>query len=360
MPGDAPTELDLYRAAGGHAGCRRLSEAFYARVALDRVLRPLFPGKRMRCAIEAFTSFLAQFLGGPAADAEHRWWLSLRESHQRFEIGPRERQAWMANMRHALEEVALDETVRAALHAFFERSSAYLVNSGETADEGPAPKPANNGIDGEIAQRWEEQRALDELVAALGEWNASRALELAGSPALVRRFARDRAVFSHALALMISIRHPALEEYAELELRADPALAHARNRHGRSLLHEAAAHGSVGIVELLLELGADPNVRTGGGHSPLYCAANERMAGGGDVVRTLVRAGAQVDARSDSKRCTALHMAARRGNVEVAGALLDCGADIHVRDSGGDTPLQRARNCRKASVVSLLVARGAE
>jgi ankyrin repeat protein len=53
-------------------------------------------------------------------------------------------------------------------------------------------------------------------------------------------------------------------------------------------------------------------------------------------------------------------MAARRGNTEIAEALLECGADIHARDKTGDTPLQRAKNCRKAGVASLLISRGAD
>jgi hemoglobin len=73
--------VDLYKAVGGRGVCRQLSEAFYARVKRDPVLRPLFPGKSMRCAMNAFAAFLAQFLGGPAEDAQARWWLSLRESH---------------------------------------------------------------------------------------------------------------------------------------------------------------------------------------------------------------------------------------------------------------------------------------
>jgi ankyrin repeat protein len=60
------------------------------------------------------------------------------------------------------------------------------------------------------------------------------------------------------------------------------------------------------------------------------------------------------------KRCTALHMAARRGNVEVAAALLDCGADIEARDSLGETPLRRAVNCNKTEVAALLLSRGAD
>src|SRR5579859_1910667 len=107
--------VDLYEAAGGRRVCLQLSEAFYARVERDPVLRPLFPGKSMRCAVEAFTAFLAQFLGGPAGDAEERWWLSLRESHLRFKIGRRERRAWMRNMIEALEDMPMDQPVRLAL-----------------------------------------------------------------------------------------------------------------------------------------------------------------------------------------------------------------------------------------------------
>ena len=115
------------------------------------------------------------------------------------------------------------------------------------------------------------------------------------------------------------------------------------------------------MVELLLRLSADPNVKTAGGHTPLYCVANQcHVPGGGSIVRALVRAGARVDARSDSKRCTALHMAARRGNTDVAAALVDCGADINAQDKTGVTPLQRAKNCRKAGVALLLVSRGAD
>lgn len=334
---------DLYQAVGGRGGCRQLSEAFYARVGRDPVLRPLFPGKSMRCAIEAFAAFLAQFLGGPAADAQERWWLSLRESHLRFKIGPREREAWMSNMAEALEDVPMNEAIRLALRDLFEGASAYIANSGQ------------GRINGEMAQRWTEQHTLDDLVAAIRNGDAGRALELAESPTLALRFARNPALFTHALTLMMEGGNDALLEYAERALLENPALAHIQSRYGRTLLHEVSAQGNLRMVELLLRLGADPNGKTSGRHTPLYCVANEcSVAGGGNIVRALVRAGAQVDARSHAKHCTPLHMAARRGNTEVAEALLDCGADIHARDKAGDTPLQRAKNCRKTGLASLL------
>jgi truncated hemoglobin YjbI len=353
--------VDLYQAVGGRRGCLQLSESFYARVKRDPVLRPLFPGKSMRCAAEAFAAFLAQILGGSAEDAQQRWWLSLRESHLRFKIGPREREAWMSNMVATLEDVPVDEPVRLALRDLFERSSAYIVNAGQAPDEPAAPEdPSNDRIHCEFAQRWAEQRALDDLVSAIRE-DAGRALELAQSPMLKLRFARDRAVFAHVLALLMGSGNETLLEYAERELLADRALSDVHNRHGRTLLHDASGQGNQRMVELLLRLGADPNVKTSGGHTPLYSVANECLVkGGGNIVRALVQAGAQVDARSRAKKCTALHMAARRGVTEVAEALLNCGADIHARDKAGDTPLQRAKNCRKTGVASLLVSRGAK
>jgi len=93
----------LLEALGGEAGCRRLSAGFYARVGTDPILRPLFPGKSLKCAIEEFAAFLVQFLGGDEEQTQRRWWLSLRESHARFRIGPAERRAWLKHMAATLE-----------------------------------------------------------------------------------------------------------------------------------------------------------------------------------------------------------------------------------------------------------------
>src|SRR6266851_2645687 len=74
----------------------------------------------------------------------------------------------------------------------------------------------------------------------------------------------------------------------------------------------------------------------------------------------LVQGGANVNAQERLKHCTALHMAARRGNVPVAEALLDCGADGEARDKLGDTPLHRAVKCGKTEMVAFLLSRGAD
>lgn len=336
------TQTDLFRAIGGTPGCRKLSAAFYARVDRDPLLRPLFPGKTLKCAIEEFAAFLVQFLGSPSEAAERRWWVSLRESHLRFGVGGEERDAWMSLMAKALDDAQIGEPARSALFGFFDLASAYVVN------RGPTPTVSEDHPHPEIAVRWNAQRALDEAVAAIRRGDAERAIALG----------RHCASRTGLLALMIGSGQGALLEYVQETLTGDPALVHARYA-GRTLLHTAAGAGSLTTVESLLRLGADPNATDGGSHTPLYCAGNECKSGGGDVVRALVGAGAKVNANGGAKRCTALHMAARRGNVEVAAALLDCGADIEARDTHGDTPLRRALNCRKSGVVSLLLSRGA-
>ena len=140
----------VLEALGGEEGCRRLSAAFYARVGQDPVLRPFFPGQSLRCAIEEFAAFLIQFLGGDEEQTQFRWWLSLRESHARFQIGREARGAWLKHMEATLGAIPLDEATRNALRNFFLHSSAYVI--GVHAGEPDHP---------ELAGRWSEQRVLD-------------------------------------------------------------------------------------------------------------------------------------------------------------------------------------------------------
>jgi truncated hemoglobin YjbI len=368
MGGTIPTlasppvqEVDLYAAVGGSAGCRALAEAFYALVAQDPRLRPLFPGTTFTCAIAEFTAFLAQLLGGPPDAAQRRHWLSLRDSHRRFPIGPPEQAAWLHQMHRALDAVPLQEPVRRALREFFARSAAYLVNREPlAASVVDGSDLGHDAIAQALARRWEVQRGLDMAVAAVREGDAARAIAIAQSAVLLARFQRDRSVWAALLAVMIASGHSVLMTHVHGVLSAEPALAQARYS-GRTLLHGAAAAGSVPTVTELLRQGADPNALDMGGHTPLYDVANAcREATGAQVVHTLARAGASVNAAAGVTRCTALHMAARRGNAAVAAALLDCGAEIEARDSRGDTPLRRAVNCGQPVVAALLLARGAD
>lgn len=262
----------------------------------------MFRGKTLTCAIAGFAAFLVQFLEGPPEAARHRVWISLKESHQRFSIGMKERNAWMKHMQQALTDAGFPEAARRELLRFFRQSSAYLVNRGK--------RPVVNAAHA-LAGDWKKQVQLDELVAAIRRGEAPHIGD----------------------------------ELAAIALR----------RGGRTLLHLAAGAGCLPLVLELLRRGMDPNVTDGGGHTPLYSVGNEcKTASGVEIVHVLVRAGANVNAAGGVKHCTPLHMAARRGNLSVASALLESGADIEAHDSKGDTPLRRAANCRKPAMVEFL------
>jgi truncated hemoglobin YjbI len=337
-----PTRSALLEALGGEEGCSKLSAAFYARVGKDPVLRPFFPGKSLRCATEEFAAFLVQFLGGDEEQTQHRWWLSLRESHARFQIGPDARRAWLRLMEATLDAAPLNDATRNALRHFFSGSSAYLIgrDSAEWDHE-------------ELAARWNEQRVLDSVIAAIAEGRDDETL------ALAPRFASRPSVFVGLLARMLQTGRATLIRFVVDTVESGPSLATQRFA-GTTLLHFAAGAGCLEIVTLLLRLGTDPNIQGRGQHTPLYCVANECASETGpEVVRMLVRAGADVNACGGVTRATPLHMAARRGHVETARALLDSGAAVEARDRKGDTPLQRAINCRKNEVAQLLRERGA-
>jgi hemoglobin len=334
--------MDLLRALGGEEGCRRLSEEFYSRVAKDSVLKPLFPGKSLRCATEAFGAFLVQFLGGDEAHTQHRSELSLRESHARFTIGPTERSAWLQHMRSALDTVALDEQTRLALTRFFTHSSAYVIG-----------KDCAEPQDGELGARWQEQLALDATIAAIHAGRDDEALTLAPP------FAARPSLFVGVLARMIQTGRPALLRFAVDAIQRDPAPRSAPY-NGRFMLHYACGAGCIEMVRVLLDFGVDANLADAGNHTPLYRVANgSGMGQGPEVVEALVRAGADVNASAGVTGATPLHMAARRGHLEIARRLLDFGAALDARDRKGDTPLQRAINCRKEAVAKLLRERAA-
>ena len=332
----------LLEALGGETGCKRLSAEFYARVGKDPVLRPLFPGKSLRCAIEAFAAFLVQFLGGDEEQTQARWWLSLRESHARFQIGHAERSAWFKHMRATLEAAPLDEETRSAFRQFFLCSSAYVV--GEEA-AGPEHQ--------ELATRWAEQRVLENAIGAIAAGHDHQAL------AVAEQFATRPSVFVGLLARMVQSGRGELVRSVIDAVESEPSLA-TRRFSGRTLLHFASGAGCLEVVAFLLQLGTDPNIRDSGGHTPLYRVANEcGLERGPKLVLALVRAGGDVNACGGVTRSTPLHMAARRGYVGIANTLLDCGAEMEAKDSKGDTPLQRAINCHREMVARLLVDRGA-
>lgn len=124
---EAPT---LYERVGGAPFFERLVDAFYAGVASDDLLAPLYPefpdfsGARRR-----LTLFLIQYWGGPATYSDERGHPRLRMRHFPYHVGPAERDRWLSHMGAAVEEVCTDDPALAAeLMGYFVPAAEHLRN----------------------------------------------------------------------------------------------------------------------------------------------------------------------------------------------------------------------------------------
>jgi hemoglobin len=120
--------MTVYEAAGGYETFKTLVERFYAGVASDSVLRPLYPEADLASATERLTLFLVQYWGGPDTYSARRGHPRLRLRHQPFAIGQAERDAWLRLMTAAVESIDLSPEVRKALLDYFETTSTAMIN----------------------------------------------------------------------------------------------------------------------------------------------------------------------------------------------------------------------------------------
>eukprot|EP00958_Prasinococcus_capsulatus_P007465 scaffold699_cov385-Prasinococcus_capsulatus_cf.AAC.10 len=148
----------------------------------------------------------------------------------------------------------------------------------------------------------------------------------------------------------------------------------------RTALHLAAAHGHYQVCKLLLDHGANVNVRDRFGYTPLQEAMNNDHIGvaqllkqsGGLLIlndeagvlcrcahtsnsarlRSLLFCGADPNAANYDGR-TALHVACAEGNAYIARLLLVSGADRNAKDRWGHTPLREAESGGHQKVATL-------
>jgi len=131
------TETSFYETVGGEETFRRLVARFYQLVADDPVLRPVYPSRNLGAAEEHLRLFLIQYWGGPGTYSEQRGHPRLRMRHVHFAIGEAERDAWLGNMRTALDELDLDEAHDAQLWDYLVMAAHSLVNQPSSTGSGP-------------------------------------------------------------------------------------------------------------------------------------------------------------------------------------------------------------------------------
>ena len=225
------------------------------------------------------------------------------------------------------------------------------------------------------------------------------------------------------LVIALQYRHPKIALLLLEDGYPDPHLNAQVPSDGSSALLVAVISGYKEVVRRLLDLGADPNISTSRGVTPLSQAAalykedmlktlleagasvgslhdavstsssvlveqvlstlprpkllktvNARVdgltplhlavkAGNKDVVLKLLKVGGDVDAKVENTGATSLHLAALQGGLEVVRILLKSGANVHAKAADAlhrATPLYLAAQNGHKRVVEELVKGGAD
>ena len=131
--GEGPGEgVTVFEAAGGQPFFDALVAHFYRGVAVDPLLRPLYPDDDLAAAERRLALFLGQYWGGPTTYSDERGHPRLRMRHAPFAVGEPERDAWLRHMRLALRETVearrVDPEVEARMAEYFAMAAEAMVN----------------------------------------------------------------------------------------------------------------------------------------------------------------------------------------------------------------------------------------
>ena len=119
---------------------------------------------------------------------------------------------------------------------------------------------------------------------------------------------------------------------------------------GTTALTIASGKGYLEVVRLLLNYGADANVKNKDGTSPLHRACEH---GHLDIMKLLLDSGAHVNA-VDTEGNTPLHLVAATSFLDPIGILIEQGADLQMRNCGSMTAYQIAKFCENNAAITLL------
>jgi hemoglobin len=118
----------FYEDIGGEAFFTDLVSQFYAQVALDPILRPMYPESDLKAAATRLQWFLQQYWGGPSTYQENRGHPRLRMRHAEFHINLAAHDAWIKAMRTAVDGVEMKPKLREQLWSYLEMAAAAMVN----------------------------------------------------------------------------------------------------------------------------------------------------------------------------------------------------------------------------------------
>lgn len=126
---------------------------------------------------------------------------------------------------------------------------------------------------------------------------------------------------------------------------------------GEPLFFEAIREGNLSMVKLMLDHGADPNVKEPDGSTAFYFSMYRKKF---EVARLLIAQGADPNILPDEEVLPLLHEFAMNGDVEGVKLLLSVGMNVNARDKRQNTPLHLAAKLGEVETFKILLEAGAD
>ncbi|CAB4651880.1 unannotated protein [freshwater metagenome] len=122
------SEQTFYEKIGGERTFNDLVSHFYALVAVNPILRPMYPENDLHGAGRRLQLFLEQYWGGPSTYSEERGHPRLRMRHAEFHIDLAARDAWLLCMKDAVNGLEVADDLKAELWNYLELAANSMVN----------------------------------------------------------------------------------------------------------------------------------------------------------------------------------------------------------------------------------------
>jgi len=132
VPEEEQVTISVHQAVGGDAFFVELVERFYAGVAEDPIMRPMYPDDLTEPK-RHLAGFLIQFWGGSTAYSDERGHPRLRMRHLPFRVDADARDAWVRHMLAALNSLVAERDVlpeaELAMRDYFLRAADAMRNA---------------------------------------------------------------------------------------------------------------------------------------------------------------------------------------------------------------------------------------
>ena len=121
----------FYEQIGGQQTFSQLVSHFYGLVAIDPILRPMYPESDLKAAALRLQLFLEQYWGGPTTYSEQRGHPRLRMHHAPFHISRVEHDAWIKCMKQAVDGLAVEQSLKDQLWSYLSQAAAAMINASQ-------------------------------------------------------------------------------------------------------------------------------------------------------------------------------------------------------------------------------------